>query len=266
MDYNQAMRQAQEAVKAAIADGHKVLEVEFPVGSLWGVQGDGEGQTEMNANLGFLRQFMNAWRSEQETTRIFFPDNKEMAIARSGQTMDPNAGRAALEPKFADCRFQFGYLTKQSAVWALTGFNMTQWSPVQLTKDTDKLFVIGYPFFNPKEELGATVELYEKKTKATGIPIVIFNGDLDHIRGGYYPTLFFPTLSKITQEFLPKVTTAYYIHNFKGSRPGCLFRCYPGPWQVMRRNPFGEETKVIWTSEEMPSLKQVSLEILASNL
>jgi hypothetical protein len=39
-------------------------------------------------------------------------------------------------------------------------------------------------------------------------------------RGGYYPGLFFPELAKITAEFLPSMEAAYYIHNFKGTRPG----------------------------------------------
>jgi hypothetical protein len=34
------------------------------------------------------------------------------------------------------------------------------------------------------------------------------------------PGLFFPELAKLTAEFLPKVEAAYYIHNFKGTRPG----------------------------------------------
>jgi hypothetical protein len=36
------------------------------------------------------------------------------------------------------------------------------------------------------------------------------------------PGLFFPELAKLTAEFLPKVEAAYYIHNFKGTRPGGL--------------------------------------------
>ncbi len=45
--------------------------------------------------MSYLRQFMNAWRDNAATTRIFFPDNQELAIARSGQTLDPAAGRYA---------------------------------------------------------------------------------------------------------------------------------------------------------------------------
>jgi hypothetical protein len=39
------------------------------------------------------------------------------------------------------------------------------------------------------------------------------------------PGLFFPELAKLTAEFLPKVEAAYYIHNFKGTRPGRLHFC-----------------------------------------
>lgn len=45
---------------------------------------------------------------------------------------------------------------------------------------------------------------------------------------------------------------------------GSLFRAYPGPWQVLRRNPLdAEDTRLVWQSQEMPTLKQVALEILA---
>jgi hypothetical protein len=37
---------------------------------------------------------------------------------------------------------------------------------------------------------------------------------------------------KSDQTVLLLGTQAYYVHNFKGSRPAVLFKCYPGPWQV----------------------------------
>lgn len=46
-------------------------------------------------------------------------------------------------------------------------------------------------------------------------------------------------------------------------RVGTLFRCYPGPWQVLRRNPLdADDIRVVWSSDERPTLKQVALEIL----
>lgn len=102
--------------------------------------------------MGYLRQFMNAWREEASTTRIFFPDNGELAIALSGQTSDPAAGRAALDPIFTETRWNFGYLTKQSSLQlqGLIGINLDKWNAAELVKDTDRLIVVAYPSFNPK--------------------------------------------------------------------------------------------------------------------
>lgn len=50
-----------------------------------------------------------------------------------------------------------------------------------------------------QEELKATMELYERRAASAGVPIVVFNGELDRIRGGYYPSLFFPALAKASQ-------------------------------------------------------------------
>ena len=67
----------------------------------------------------------------------------------------------------------------------------------------------------------------------------------------------------LEKEFLPRAEGAFYLKNFKGTRPGVLFRAYPGPWQVLRRNPQDpEETAVVWTGEQRPTLKEVALEIL----
>lgn len=41
---------------------------------------------------------------------------------------------------------------------------------------------------------------------------------------------------------------------------GALFRVYPEPWQVLRRDRGG--LRVVHTQEEMPSLKEVALDIL----
>ncbi|KAF5827075.1 hypothetical protein DUNSADRAFT_1385 [Dunaliella salina] len=154
----------------------------------------------------------------------------------------------------------------QNALWSALGVNIglgQKFSPVQQVKDSDELFVIAYPHFNPREEMGAVFELYQQVAQPRGMPIIIFNGELDRLRGGYYPSLFFPELARLTNDFLPKFETAYYIHNFKGTKPGVLFRAYPGPWCVFRRNPQdSSDLRLIYTSDTAPSLKQVSLEIL----
>lgn len=66
----------------------------------------------------------------------------------------------------------------------------------------------------------AVEEIYSGAAKARGVPIIVFNGELDRIRSGYYPPLFYPKIGKLAKEFVPLFETALYIHNFKGSRGG----------------------------------------------
>ncbi|OEL20839.1 hypothetical protein BAE44_0018145 [Dichanthelium oligosanthes] len=78
-----------------------------------------------------------------------------------------------------------------------------------------------------------------------------------------YPSFFYPKLAELSKTFLPKLDTVYYIHNFKGVKGGTLFRCYPGPWKVLRKATSGDYI-CVHQQEEMPSLKEVALDILPS--
>ncbi len=146
-------------------------------------------------------------------------------------------------------RFKFGYLTKQNAIWSTLGLNLfgASFSPVDQVKDTDQLFVVGYPSFNPREELSATYQLWKEAAEPTGRclyscctcsarqtmsvghgglltvgrpaikrvapfhqttarPLIVFNGELDRIRGGYYPAFAFGELAKLSKTFIPNVS------------------------------------------------------------
>ncbi|KHN41719.1 hypothetical protein glysoja_003459 [Glycine soja] len=106
-------------------------------------------------------------------------------------------------------------------------------------------------------------ELYKEEVLNTERKLIIFNGELDRIRSGYYPSFFYPKLAALTKTFLPMMETVYYIHNFKGRNGGTLFRCYPGLWKVLRR--VGNRKYVcLHQQNSMPSLKEVALEILPS--
>jgi hypothetical protein len=48
--------------------------------------------------------------------------------------------------------------------------------------------------------------------------------------------------------------------NFKGATGGAIFRCYPGPYQIYSRTAAG--FSLVEERQEMPSLKEVSLEVL----
>lgn len=259
-DYNQAVRQAQAAVQAALADGATLLEVEFPTASLASVAGDAEGANEMTYSLGFLRQFMRIFQQQADTTRIFFPDPKELQVALKGKGMDPAAGSWTLDPVFEGSSFQFGYLMKPNPFLDM-GITIGKINAEDQLNGREQMLVMAYPHFNPQEML----EVAALHTALVGsgrgaTPIITFNAEIDRIRTGYYPPLFYPAIGKIAQNFIPKFTTAYYVKNFKGATGGAIFRCYPGPYQIYSRTAAG--FSLVEERQEMPSLKEVSLEVL----
>ncbi|CAN4128056.1 unnamed protein product [Withania somnifera] len=101
-------------------------------------------------------------------------------------------------------------------------------------KPEDELFIVAYPYFNVNEML-VVEELYKEAVPNTSRKLIIFNGELDRIRSGYYPPFFHPKLAALPKTLFPKTETLHYIHNFKGRIGGVLFRCYPGNWKVFRR-------------------------------
>ncbi|KAL3135495.1 hypothetical protein ABBQ38_005975 [Trebouxia sp. C0009 RCD-2024] len=253
VDYPAAMRQAQAATLAALGDGHKLIEVEFPTSSLQGVSGDAEGANEMTYSMGFLRQFCRSFQQNAAATRIFFPDKKEMEVARTGKGIEEEGGAV-----FDVTKFQLDYLTTPSGFLDI-GIDYGKTDITTRTRETDELYIIAYPHFNVNEII-AVDELYQRVAKAADSPIVVFNGELDRIRSGYYPPFVYPKLGKLAKSFIPHFQSAYYIHNFKGSRGGVLFRAYPDPWQVLSRR--GDSLTLVHTQDTMPILKDVALNIL----
>eukprot|EP00891_Asterochloris_glomerata_P008847 jgi/Astpho2/8847/Aster-05482 len=250
--YGEALRQAAVSTQAAIQDGCKLIEVEFPPVSLASVAGDGEGANEMTYSMQYLRQFCRPFQQGAATTR-------EMQVAMSGAGKNPAAGSWDVNPVFDVTKFQLDYLTTPSGLLDI-GIDFNKVDVASRCKPSDQLYIIAYPHFNVNE-LIAVQELHSKIAAAGGQPIVVFNGELDRIRSGYYPALFFPKLGRLAKTFLPDFEAAYYIHNFKGTKGGALFRAYPGPWQVYRRLPNMEMVRV-QSQDSMPTLKQVALEIL----
>lgn len=245
VDYDEVLNQAKDATKAALNDGKKLLEVEFPTAGLESVSGDAEGGIEMSSSMLLVRDFCTILlTAEQYTrTRIFFPDMNEVTAAKADI--------------FEGTYFKLDYLTKPSGLEDI-GFTKKV-RVMDHLKPTDEMIVVAYPYFNVNEML-TVEELYTKATADSKVPILVFNGELDRIRSGYYPPFFYPKLAALSKSFLSKFESVYYIHNFKGSRGGTLFRAYPGPWQVLRKGSNGHVC--IHEQETMPSLKEVALDIL----
>ncbi|KAE9613250.1 hypothetical protein Lal_00027346 [Lupinus albus] len=247
-DYTELLEQARVAVELAMKDNRQLMEIEFPTAGLASVPGDGEGGIEMTESMQLIREFCDRFISSEKITRtrIFFPEASEVDFARKSV--------------FSGASFKLDYLTKPSF---FQDFGFVE--KVKMTdrvKAGDELFLVAYPYFNVNEML-VVEELYKEAVLNTERKLIIFNGELDRIRSGYYPPFFYPKLATLTKTLLPMMETVYYIHNFKGRNGGTLFRCYPEPWKVLRR--VGNRYICLHQQVTMPSLKEVALEILPTN-
>lgn len=144
-DYTKAIRQAQDATLKAIADGMKLVEVEFPTASLSSVAGDAEGANEMTYSLQYLRKFTRAFKDRAERTRIFFPDYQELRVAKYGKSKDPNAGSWDIEAVWSGkTSFKLDYLTKPSGLLDI-GIDMSGFNVIERVQPTDEIFIAAYP-------------------------------------------------------------------------------------------------------------------------
>ncbi|GAV92354.1 LOW QUALITY PROTEIN: DUF1995 domain-containing protein, partial [Cephalotus follicularis] len=166
----------------------------------------------MTKSMQLIREFCDRFvnREKATRTRIFFPEANEVQFARKSA--------------FEGASFRLDYLTKPLF---FEDFGFTEKVKMaDRVKPEDELFLVAYPYFNVNEML-VVEELYKEAVVYTARKMIIFNGELDQIRSDYYPPFFYPKL------FFP-METVYHIHNFKGRKGGTLFRCYPGPWKVLR--------------------------------
>ncbi|KAF4391804.1 hypothetical protein F8388_017399 [Cannabis sativa] len=246
-DYSELLQQAKKATALALKDNRQLMEIEFPTAGLESVPGDGEGGIEMTESMVLIRDFCDRFVDTVKAvrTRIFFPEANEVTFARNSV--------------FGGASFKLDYLTKPS-FFEDFGF-VEKVKMKDRVKPEDELFLVAYPYFNVNEML-VVEELYIEAVKNTNRKLIIFNGELDRIRSGYYPPFFYPKLAALSKTLFPLMETVYYIHNFKGSKGGTLFRSYPSPWKVLRR--VGNKYICIHQQETMPSLKEVALDILPS--
>ncbi|GMN40778.1 hypothetical protein TIFTF001_009997 [Ficus carica] len=250
-------------------------EIEFPTAGLESVPGDGEGGIEMTESMVLIRNFCDRFVDSDKATRtrIYFRGAKNLSAVNSSYYCNlmnnfpwnyqffPEANEVtfARNSAFGGASFKLDYLTKPS-FFEDFGF-VEKVKMKDRVKPEDELFLVAYPYFNVNEML-VVEELYKEAVMNTTRKLIIFNGELDRIRSGYYPPFFYPKLAALSKTLFPLMETIYYIHNFKGANGGTLFRCYPGPWKVLRR--VRNKYICLHQQETMPSLKEVALNILPS--
>ncbi|KAH9533136.1 hypothetical protein CY35_18G035400 [Sphagnum magellanicum] len=131
-DYSDLVEQAKKATQAALKDGKLLLEVEFPTGGLDSVPGDEEGGIEMTTSMVLIREFCKIFGDQAPSTRIFFPDVREVESAKSSL--------------FQGTSFKLDFLTKPSGLEDF-GFSKKV-RMADRAQASDKVFLVAYPYFN----------------------------------------------------------------------------------------------------------------------
>jgi len=286
-DYDVMVQQARQALQKAREDGVDLGEIQFPPGGLDLAPGDLEGNVECTLTATVLRKILRGMKEEEKIT-VLFPDPTELKLAKRGQTgMCAPDGVAPPEvfqtdPLFEDWRGELNYLDDPNA-FSVSGLDKIFGKSATVNDRVDinegNMFVCAYPSGNIAE-LTQTRLLYEnireenesKKSKESDAPasktktkkksLVVVNGELDRTRSNYYPWFWNKTEMEPLREFSQSFEGIYFIHNFKGTNPAVLFRCYPDDWRVFRRRP-NDAVECVWSSSTRPkSLKEIALDVL----
>lgn len=254
---------AKPAIDAAIADNLKKIEIEFPP-LIGGSQSksqfdDFDNVQELDKNKEWTMQLAPMFLGEEVyqkgTTWLIFPDLKECELAK-----EEWAGQRFQEATFTTIEAVTDHLANggngdgYDAPW---GSNiMSGLSKMMGGEDGDAGLLGDQASLDPIIEgenspanlwlviqpgNGGPVEDWvncEKMAIAQpDTPVVIINGALDKVRGGFYPAVFFPKLAATIDRFYNKFESTFYLKPFSDKGVyGWLYRVYPEPWQVLLEN------------------------------
>ncbi|KAL7531307.1 hypothetical protein ACHAXR_005020 [Thalassiosira sp. AJA248-18] len=261
-------KRAKLAIDAAIGDGVKKIEIEFPP-LLGGSQSksqfdDFDNIQELDKNKDWTMQlaplFLGEGIYQKGKTWLIFPDLKECEIAKKEW-----AGQRYQEATFTTIEAVTNYMANGSnngaggeggydAPW---GSNiMSGLSKIMGGEDGDAGLLGDQAALDPiidGENSPATLWLViqpgnggpvedwvncEKMSIAQpDTPVVIINGALDKVKGGFYPAFVFPKLAATVDRFYKKFESTFYLKPFSDKGVyGWLYRVYPEPWQVVWEN------------------------------
>lgn len=51
---------------------------------------------------------------------------------------------------------------------------------------------------------------------------MVVNGQLEHLRNGFYPPFFYPRLAAAMKGFLPRFDQAFFLHNYDVAGGGAV--------------------------------------------
>lgn len=224
-----SLRLSVDGCKAALKNKIELMEVEFPST----LSNDISVTETLNTNRAWVREFAKAFESLGKDLWVVFPDASEARLA------------------------------VESKEW--TGsipFTVTSISRELESKSSSvpELIIAVNPGFNVEEWIDLP-----RIRRNSAAPMIIVNGNLDRLRNGYYPSLFYPGLAKVTKEFYCKFIQTFFISPVAigGDRFGAwLTKVYPDEWELLVKRPSVDrrskpEYDVIYASEKYPDPKLV---------
>lgn len=208
------------ALKQAIADGKKLLEVEFPPSKV----NDISVTETLDVTRSMLLEMLNG-------LSVIYP-------GESMYTVWPDRGECALA-------IRNGY--GEQTPWKMAIINEILQSP---TDSEAQCMVFFCPGFNVNEWID--ISALESKYPAT--TFIVVNGNLDRLRSNYYPSFFYPKLASVGKSFYSRFTQAFFLSPVAvlGDRFGSWIATqYPGQWELLVLQP-GEKQYDVMQSSEKP--------------
>lgn len=241
----QAISQAQSAFESALADGEKLVEIEFPPLPTAMLESAAVGAYDVSdANIKLAVDFARRFASNGKRVVIAFPDavEKDRAVEQNAESEEPISG------------IRFGLL-KDTKRGSLIDRIWTKPEVDVAVRDDDDMFVV---LGASAQELPDVEKLVEKAGER---PVVLFNLKLDSARGD----LGLPAFPRKAMHFrfLSKALPVYYLRTRTYSRSirkapfvvnysGALYRVYPGPYQVLLDSASGNYRRLKTLSERPP--------------
>jgi len=217
------IKQSTDSTKAAISSGIKLIELAFPENR----KNDISVSESLDTNRQFVKEFAKNFNSYGKNLWIIFPDRKESFLAMKS---------------WGD--------SLSFTVLGLESFTIEN----ILTK-SPKCIIVMNPGFNVEEWI-TIAKVYESSISIMNeVPLIMINGNLDRLRNGYYPSLFYPQLKAVTDSFYRKFISVYFLSPIavSGDRLGAwLVKTYNNPWQILVKSKAGYESIAQYDREPKP--------------
>jgi hypothetical protein len=238
--FNSIVQQSSTSVRNCIQDKASLIEIAFPESR----KSDISVTESLTINRDYTFELLKSFSNYGNDVWVLFPDRKESFLAS-----ETKSGKAA-SFRLTSIDAVLGAYTSASTTYP-SSFSIKEVKP-------PKLLVAVNPGFNVEEWIKLQKIYTQLNTfyPSADITYLVINGNLDRLRNGYYPAIFYPELNKISQSFYKKFIPAYLLRPVAigGDRLATwLVKSYPNEnWQLLVKNGQNTEYIVGRTYQEEP--------------